>query len=566
MEAGKRDITMIFNRSRKLEIPFFQRAYVWGKEAWTRFADDLVTAPERASGYFLGSIILKQKATGTDSAVGDVRTVVDGQQRLTTLVLFFRVLCDEREEQALFNAVFRGFSDELILQHNHNDIEVFEALAGEGSITAELAARFPESRVLGAFKYFKSRRSEIARLDPRMLLSKLYFVGIDLGADEDEQQIFDTINSLGVDLTSAELLKNHLFGRQDHELFTRTWKATFEATDALRHYWERPVTSGREKRQNVDLFLQAYLLSQDSSADDVRVGELFHSYRKYLRRDGVDRQQFIEDLTLSAQRYRDRISPALLDRAVDGDDAHERLNVVIFGLQTTTILPLYLRILRSVEDPGEQSRMVRLVESYVMRRLICGETTKHYNRFFASLARSGVGTASELEERLLRSDDPSTVFPTDERVREGFRTTNLTNRQARVVLYLLEAAIRDSARHSTALAGFNHYTLEHVMPKKWRNHWGSLPEDLARARDGAVRKLGNLTLLSSKLNNSVRDADWARKKSGSDRRAGLERYAVGTEIFDEDLRRDTWDERAIGERAERLAAHSVGPRAWPMPA
>lgn len=93
MEAGKRTINDIFNGNRILEIPFFKRAYVWSDEQWERLLLDMELVSESNKPYFLGSVILKQQITNTQRSVGDVRTVVDGQQRLTTLNIFFKVLC-----------------------------------------------------------------------------------------------------------------------------------------------------------------------------------------------------------------------------------------------------------------------------------------------------------------------------------------------------------------------------------------------------------------------------------------------------------------------------------------
>jgi len=76
------------------------------------------------------------------------------------------------------------------------------------------------------------------------------FVGIDLGIDEDEQQIFDTINSLSVRLTTAELLKNHFFGRNDLNSYDANWKQIFEKDDETKEFWDNEVTAGRTKREN----------------------------------------------------------------------------------------------------------------------------------------------------------------------------------------------------------------------------------------------------------------------------------------------------------------------------
>lgn len=565
MDAGRRDITMIFNKARTLEVPFFQRSYVWEKENWERFADDLIDVGMDPRGYFLGSIILKQKDTSAGKAIGDVRVVVDGQQRLTSLVLFFRVMCDGRERTDLFDKVFINLADDLILKHNQNDIEVFAAIAREGKVPSDLRERYRENRVLRAFDYFESRRDELVVIDPIVLIQHLYVVGIDLGKDEDEQQIFDTINSLGVDLTTAELLKNRLFDRSDVELFDATWRPAFEASEDRRQYWSQLVTAGRAHRQNIDLFLQAFLLNQPNVTDDVRVGTLFHDYTKYLDEHVLAHTAFIREITTAADTYRRSVDPSLLDQAIDGSDACERLNLVVFGLQTTTVLPYFLYLLRDVEDRDERDAMLRLVETYLLRRLVSGATTKHYNRFFAGLAHNGVRKYADLVERLTRSDDPSTSLPSNDDVAEGFQATNLTNQQARIVLYLIELSIRDETHYSTSLAGYSHYTLEHIMPKKWQNRWPSVSEEQVETRNKLLLKLGNLTLLSAQLNRSIRDADWKTKKVGSGDRGGLLRYGVGLEIFQQDLAEDDWTEEHIRARGIRLAERAVSADVWPYP-
>ena len=85
MDAGKRTINDIFTGSKMLEIPFFQRSYVWKESEWERMLEDIENVCVTKEPYFMGSVILKQQLTQSNSTVGDVRTVIDGQQRLTTL-------------------------------------------------------------------------------------------------------------------------------------------------------------------------------------------------------------------------------------------------------------------------------------------------------------------------------------------------------------------------------------------------------------------------------------------------------------------------------------------------
>ena len=202
MDAGKATISGVFNGSRLLEIPFYQRAYVWGEEQWERFLGDMefVTASKRP--YFLGSIILKQASSGnTWSEVSEVRTVIDGQQRLTTMVIFFKALCAKNGTNNLFERDFVLETGDVALRHGKYDRQDFEkVVSATGCEPLE-----GSSAIVLAYNYFL-KNIDPEKVDRNTIKSNVQFVCIDLTEGEDEQQIFDTINSLGVRLTTAELL------------------------------------------------------------------------------------------------------------------------------------------------------------------------------------------------------------------------------------------------------------------------------------------------------------------------------------------------------------------------
>ena len=128
MEAGKRTINDIFNGNRILEIPFFQRAYVWSEPQWERFLEDMESISETNKPYFLGSVIFKQQPTPTRNRSGDIRTLIDGQQRLTTLNILFKVFCLKTDQNDAFDRIFRLIDNKIALWHNHNNIEAFNRI------------------------------------------------------------------------------------------------------------------------------------------------------------------------------------------------------------------------------------------------------------------------------------------------------------------------------------------------------------------------------------------------------------------------------------------------------
>ena len=173
--------------------------------------------------YFMGTYIMKQQDVPSTSEIGEIRTVIDGQQRFTTILLFFYVLFQKQNQQSQFKELFFNRSGRIVLKHNHNDIEIFEALIN-GNLSDSLKEKYKDNQILKAYNYFDANLN-LNKLNSNTLLNKLYFVGIDVLQNEDEQQIFDTINSLGVRLTTAELLKNYLFANLDDiQLYNKTWK------------------------------------------------------------------------------------------------------------------------------------------------------------------------------------------------------------------------------------------------------------------------------------------------------------------------------------------------------
>ena len=518
MDAGKATISGVFNGSRLLEIPFYQRAYVWGEEQWERFLGDMefVTASKRP--YFLGSIILKQASSGnTWSEVSEVRTVIDGQQRLTTMVIFFKALCAKNGTNNLFERDFVLETGDVALRHGKYDRQDFEkVVSATGCEPLE-----GSSAIVLAYNYFL-KNIDPEKVDRNTIKSNVQFVCIDLTEGEDEQQIFDTINSLGVRLTTAELLKNYFFNRENEQAFKECWEDVFEPTAEKREYWEQEIVTGRIKRTLVDLFFDAFLqiLVQDkrrgvTTEDKLfysRTSNLFQSYKDFIGRYcNGDKVEILDNMKAYAEAFESTFDPGYCDADIPSASGVERLNVLIFGLKNSTLIPYVLYVRKNAESSSEESKIYALLESYIVRRMLVQATTKNYNRLFTSLILNEVKDAEALRKALEANDEATTYMPGDAEVRAACEESCLYNLQSKGVLYLLESAIRPGMS-STALLGFNQYTLEHMMPKKWRNKWGALDDEAATRRDRKLLTLGNLAIITHSLNASIRDADWPTKK------------------------------------------------------
>jgi hypothetical protein len=564
MEAGKRTINDIFNGNRILEIPFFQRAYEWGEVQWERLLEDMEQVSASNKPYFLGSIILKQKPTESQGSRGDLRTVVDGQQRLTTLNIFFKSLCQKLGNDTMFDRVFKLINNEVALLHNHNDIDNFNKIL---ELTEENALD-GDDNISMSYNYFREN-IDIQKLDFQNILSNLMFVGIDLGADEDEQQIFDTINSLGVGLTTAELLKNFFFGRDDLEAYENNWKTVFEADLETKEFWDKEITSGRMRRSNIDLFFYSFLqiriqdpsikVSSDDKKSFNKVDGLFESFKNFIKDYNIEKEEIIKEIKEYAELYKAHIDPGAIERELPNQYGLDRINVIIFGLENTTLIPYILYILKNVRDNDVQTEIFGYLEAYIMRRMICRTTNKNYNQLFADrLISNAILTKKQLSDYINNLSDKSNYLPSDSELKKGFHNSKLINKQSAGIIYFIESVIRDRNNHSTSLLGLNRYSLEHLMPKKWENHWGKLASEEDRIkRNRTLLTLGNLAIITASLNSSIRDSGWGTKKKGKKGKKGLKQYSAGIETLVNYLDLPIWDEATIEQRADYLYEHAT---------
>lgn len=574
MDAGKALIGGIFPPGRLLEIPFYQRAYVWDATQWSRFLDDMAYISRSKKPFFFGSIILKNESVDEDDGefVTEKIIVTDGQQRLTTLMIFMKVLALKTNNTGAFDTIFCFEDGSPKLLHGKYDYENFLTVLNKNDLQPIPEGNNP-SQIIRAFNYFAES------LDPENYVWKIInqfslFVHIDLLENEDEQQVFDTINTPGKSLSTAELLKNFLFKKKDVADYESDWVSVFEKDDDLLCYWQQDINVGRNKRSLIDLFFDAffqimvenkeYRVSTDDKIAYRRVDRLAISIKEFIGNYcNGDKSVFIRNMATYAESFAKAISPEYIHTSIPPTEGIERINVIIFGLQNTTIIPYVLYVEKNVECEEERNAIYGLLEAYIMRRIVCHATTKNYNRFFTSLISKQIITEDALREELLSNNnatDATTYVPTNDEIGKGFHESKLVNLQTQGILYMLESKIRPYMS-AVKLRGFTGYSLEHLMPKKWRNHWSRLATEVEEAkRDSALLTLGNLAIIPGELNSSIKDASWDVKLAGKGYKPGLKSCAAGLYTMESVLEKTEWNEEYIYERADWLSEQAA--KSW----
>lgn len=568
MQPSKVSITQLLADGHTFYVPFYQRAYVWDEKLWRRFIRDMEYISKTEEEYFIGSVILKKLgSSGIETAKWGI---VDGQQRLTTLAIFYKVISLKNPSlHNPFDKRFRLENDELSIRHSLNDKDAFERIS---DLTEDIELPGSDtSNLIKAYNFFRNN-VDVNAINHLNIQARLWFIAIYLAEGENEHKIFDTINSLGMSLNTEELLKNYCFTAATLEQYMSIWKPVFEADDACLSFWKAKtsfVKSGQ--KTNSDRFFHTLLqiIMHDPrnsipSADRAEFRKYddeneFSHYQKVIEAGNWDKIAFAKEIAVYASHYRKIYSKKAIQENPDSFKTPlNRLLLAIFTLDVQTAIPYVLYILRSVPDKEEQNKIFTLLESYIVRRLICNKVSNNYSDLFTeSLIGQQILTYDALVD-YLKSKKPSESLhmPYDTEVEDGFlNNSTIAAEKARGVLYLLESKLRVAAQSQTVLHPYNVYSLEHLMPQNWEENWPAPPGlneleafEFKKERNRVIGTLGNMAIITQGLNSAVSNNKWSKKLS-----SGLKDKAGDLITMKDVVIKTQWDESTIGSRAAWLA-------------
>ncbi len=606
METQVRTPQMVFMQPQRLVVPLFQRPYVWNEEnQWEPLWNDIVRVAERFLAephkrhhpHFLGAVVLQQLQRPT--GLMQERTIIDGQQRLTTLQILLDALHAElaaigatapalRIEPLVTNAEpFRSRpEDQFKVWPTNRDRPAFNAVMGASPPVHYGAIGSAGERMVAAHRYFGEQARGWVLLNGEedaqaravaietVARELLQMVVIDLAADENAQEIFETLNARGAPLTAADLIKNFVFqclqetGADVEDAYERHWK-DFETA-----FWEAELNVGRLRYARSSIFLNHWLVAK--TGEEVVAREVFTRFKSFATFDAdKDMVSLLQEVDRAARVYRD-----FTERSSALTGPIDRLGM--FGyrtgvLESEVIKPLVLHLLDPEAPPVPDEQLAKaldVTESWMVRRMLVRATTKAYNQVVAELItqlrKGDRGSAGDIVETYFAGQtSASRYWPDNDEVREELKTLQAYRRlgrgRLRMVLEAMEDHLRGWRDDKVGLGGERvargKLHIEHVMPRKWELHWPlptGLPPD---ERDRLIHTVGNLTLLTGRLNGKVSNGPWL----GADgKRYGLEAHDVL--MLNRELLKGSepaWTDADIRNRSEVLAALTI--EIWPVP-
>ncbi|MCQ0002970.1 GmrSD restriction endonuclease domain-containing protein [Streptomyces sudanensis] len=566
MRAQEITFLKLVQGEKQFQVPLYQRTYSWGREQLKQLWEDIGElvdqhlSGEAAAPHFLGSVVL---APGQIQAGGVQRwLVVDGQQRLTTLMLAFTALRDHLKETGDPRGADRVHR-QILVNEFHEGLDHYRLLptqADREAYTACVQSRAEaggSDNVGAAYRFFLGALAEgrEASGDDRwietvgtVLKDLLSIVEITAESGDNVYRIFESINNTGVGLSQSDLLRNYVFmllPKRGERVYQELWlpmQQSLGPRNLELLVWLDLVVRGHHKTKQSEIYREQQKrlqpLAGDEDALQREMARLAERGKRFLR-------------ILDPQREPSPPLRAVLER------------LAAWGGQTH--YPLALHLLDLVDAGGttaeDAAEALLYVESYLVRRLVCQTPTTGLNRIFMDAPKEleTDRPAAEAVRRFLSGRRRR--WPSDEELREAIRSKPFywSGRppQRRYILRRLEESYGASEPVDFAKASLS---VEHVLPQRPVAAWfdllaeetepGQTPQEL---HDLLVHTLGNLTLTgdNAKLSNNP----FERKQQILDSSA----LRMNQEIASA----KRWGRAEILQRADRLARRAVD--LWPGP-
>lgn len=603
---------------RQYRIPPFQRAYSWEREERETLWLDMLTQYERLvevwqldeeerderistmPSHYLGTIVLSGP-----SSLGVPRSdVIDGQQRITTLMLAVCALRDvwsksisrsgkaadveagaERRrvltDTYLRNAGAQGDERARLIPLTI-DRKAFDGIVhhdGHGKIDAEALELSDghSQRVIQAYKFFHTemrrkavnpstnpqlaRFSELFPLDyavlEQVIAHRMSVIAIETKSLDDTNAIFESLNAKGKPLGQLDLLRNYVF------MLLRG-----RANEVLRDVWE-PMETVHLRPSEVEQLVWADLVSRGTNVLQKRS---YRTVQAQLREQGASAavaELYVKELHRKSLYFRKILHPSNEEHN-DLRSALTRLNDVGARTARPVVLWLYEQIYLERCDYPTAAKCVGDIESYLVRRFIAGLAPNNLNSQFGTmLARLNEpgsqddDVRSRLQRVMLMSpkDWPDDEVVTDSVLTEDFYHNGDTA-QRMLILRSLDSTFGYELPPNYVDSD---KSIEHIMPQSRSNDWigdlRALGEELHSVQERYLHSLANLTLVTPEMNSSLGAKRFSQK---------VEVYAMADYKMTRDVNKfaqehsDVWASGAIRKRAEDIAARAL--TLWPRPA
>jgi uncharacterized protein with ParB-like and HNH nuclease domain/predicted transport protein len=557
MKANEANLLEFMRKAPQFVIPIFQRPYSWEEAECEQLWSDLLRAgaDEQIPTHFMGSVVYIEETLNQVTRQSPL-LVIDGQQRLATVTLLLEALAraiGEHEPVPGFSAKkLRSYYLTNPLEHGDDAYKLLLGQADRDTLLALVASdkAMPtgsSERILANFSYFEAKLAACGEGLSLLCggLAKLMVVDVSLKRGEDNPQlIFESMNSTGRELSQADLIRNFVLMDLEPERQRKLYEGQWRPME---------LEFGQEAYgKYFDAFMRHYLTLKTGEIPNVR--EVYEAFKRF--RDSK-REEAIEELLVDIGRYASHYCRMALRSEPDPGlkEAFTDLGELKVDVAYPFLLELYDDHAAGLLSRDDFLAAVRLIESYVFRRSVCGIPTNSLNKTFATAARSlrkdAYLTSVEAHFQQLSSYKR---FPNNSEFLGDLQQRDLYNLRSRS--YWLRR-LENHGRKEPVPVG--EYTIEHIMPQnpelsmEWQ---ASLGPNWKRVQEARLHTLGNLTLTGYNSEYSDKPFEVKRDMEGGFHQSPLH-LNEGLGVLED------WNEGKIAARSAHLAERAL--EVWRAP-
>lgn len=556
MRAGNTTLNEFLTRQIKMNIPIYQRKYNWSLDECKQLFEDILSIgkDETRKSYFIGSIVVKKDSEELLDPLAEV-TLIDGQQRITTLTLIYCVLCnyykniDERLCHNIYgNYLVNHDLDETNKLHlTKNDNESLKYIIN--SILTDKEFKLTPDNSINIYNNYEFFRNQINEENVETVikgLKKLIFISVVLDQEDNPQLIFESLNSTGLELNKNDLIRNYILMGLD----------TKHQNELYENYWYEIEQEFKNNGWFFDEFIRYYL-----SFESGRLPKRADVYKEF--KNHANSFENIDDLVKDVHKFAGYFACIRFGKEEDPElrDAFDSLAELDFNVTLPFLLSAYDDYQNSLDNPDinltrdEFIRIVKYVESYCLRRSICDIPTNSMNKTFARLSKEinkqdyyNYFVAAMFEK------DTYKRFPTNEEVQEKLLNQNMYSKR-KILKHVLIAIENTEGKEFVST---ENSSIEHIMPqnltKDWESELGSNYEEIHGIY---LHTLGNLTL--TPYNSELGDKSFFDKKTCDNG------FCKSKLTLNEGLcELDRWTDKEIIDRTKQLSKKIINIWKYPV--
>jgi uncharacterized protein with ParB-like and HNH nuclease domain/predicted transport protein len=553
MKVNYLNLLSLLKGPKQFVIPIYQRPYSWKLSECKKLLDDIMKVGKNptSKGHFIGPVLYFQEDVHLVSDVPRLK-IIDGQQRITTVSLLIIALSEflKKNPDVLSDTNYSKLRNYYLLNAEESGDLSYKLLhiKKDRDLFIKLIKNIPlesgsNSRIVENYNYFSEFINDSNVRDIYNGIMKLFIIESAIEKDDDDpQMIFESLNSTGLDLSQADLIRNFILMRLD-----------IDTQDELyRHYWLPMEESfGSFYNSNFDTFMRFYLTAKNPRY--TKVDKVYENFKLMRQTENADKEilEVIKDINLFAKFYANLV----FDKESDQDlkRAFNSFSQLRMDVCYPFLLQVYNDYYNTELSKSDFIDIVSMLESYILRRSICGVLNNGLSTLFAELYKH-IDKTNYLEslQVYFYNLENSRRFPKDSEFDSEFVIKNVY--QFRLCKYLLSKMENWNRKE---LVNLDDYQIEHILPQnqnlssEWVNMLG---ENWVDIQSKYLHTIGNLTLTS--YNPELSDRPFSEKKTMEggfdDSPIRLNSYLKKTQV---------WDEENINQRSTELL--SKAKLIWP---